>query len=63
MVEIIRNIIKLIAKFVQYLYNLKVDFIGGEKVLLGHVVVAFIFLIVIIYLILSAIGLNFGGDE
>lgn len=63
MVEIIRNIIKLIAQFTNYLYNLKIDFIGGEKVLLGHVVVAFIFLIVIIYLILSAIGLNFGGDE
>lgn len=63
MVEIIRNIINLISKFIQYLYNLKIDFIGGEKVLLGHVVVAFIFLIVIIYLILSAIGLNFGGDE
>lgn len=56
MVDIIKGFIDLVASFINWLFNLEIEFIGTSKVPLGIVVISFVFLIFCLYLILKAFG-------
>lgn len=55
MIEVIYSIIDLINNFINKLFNFKIDFANGEEVSIGIVVVAFIFFVLVVYLLINAI--------
>ena len=63
MIEVIYNMIDLIGSFINKLFNFQVDFVGGKNVPIGMIVVAFVFLIVAIYLIFKALGIIKESDN
>lgn len=63
MIEVIYQIIDLIIQFINSIFNFKIDFIDGESVPIGIIIVAFVFFVLVIYLILKAIGISGKDDE
>lgn len=63
MIEVIYQVIDLVIQFINNIFNFKIDFIDGEYVPIGIVVVAFVFFVLVIYLILKAIGISGKDDE
>lgn len=65
MIETIKAILDLLLQFINAIFNFEVDFVNGQTVKLGYIVVSFIFIITALYLILRAIGIKFnkGSDE
>lgn len=63
MIDIIKNFIDIIMRFINTLFFLKVELINGKEIALGYVVVAFIFIVVALYLILNAAGVIKKGDD
>lgn len=56
MVDIIKGIIDIAIRFVNWLFHLQVEFIGTTKISLGVIVSSFLFLVISLYLILKALG-------
>lgn len=56
MVDIIKGILDLSANFINSLFNFEVEFIGTTKVPLGVVIISFVFLVLVLYFILKALG-------
>ena len=56
MIEIIKNLLDMTVIFIDWLFNLQVEFIGTSKVSLGVIVISFLFLVISLYLILKALG-------
>ena len=63
MITIIRNVINLMINFLERLFWLRVDFFDGQKVALGYLVIAFIFIVYAMYFIFNALGLSKKGEE
>lgn len=63
MVDIIKSIIDLITSFINGIFNFQIEFIDGHPVAIGIVVIAFIFIVVSIYLIFKALGIIKESDE
>lgn len=64
MIDIIYKLIDLMTMYINAIFNLKIDFVNGEKVSLGIVVIAFIFIVLAIYLTLKGFGIiKDGGDS
>ena len=53
MIEVLNNILMLLSKFVNGIYNFQIDFAEGETVKLGDVVSVFITIVLIVYIILN----------
>lgn len=62
MIEIIKEIIKLIMTFINGIFYLEIDLTETVDVYLGVLVIAFLFIVLSIYFIFKAIGLIGGGD-
>jgi len=62
MIEIIKEIIKLITTFINGIFYLEIDLTETVDVYLGVLVIAFLFIVLSIYFIFKAIGLIGGGD-
>lgn len=63
MIEIIKNIIDLVSIFINGLFNLEIEFFENKHAPLGYIVIAFVVIIVAIYLIFDALGLKSKGDD
>lgn len=63
MIEIIKSIIDLISIFINGLFNLEIELFNSKHAPLGYIVIAFIVIIVAIYLIFDALGLKGKGDD
>lgn len=64
MVDIIKSIIDLLTQFINGIFNFQVEFIPGQNVAIGVIVVSFVFFVLSIYLILRALGIiKEGSDE
>jgi len=61
MYEIIEKILDMAADFINTIFMFKVDW-NGTDIVIGKIVVPFIFIALSIYLILDALGI-LGGDE
>lgn len=61
MVEVIRNFLNLCADFINKIFLFEVDF-NGSYVPIGKVVIAFLFLVLTIYFVLDALGINNEGE-
>lgn len=53
MIEIIKSIFDLMTSFISTIFDFKVEFFEGEKISIGIVVVAFVFLVFALYFILK----------
>ena len=62
MIEIIKEIIKLITTFINGIFYLEIDLTETVDVYIGVLVIAFLFIVLSIYFIFKAIGLVGGGD-
>lgn len=62
MIDIIKNTIDILSIFIIKIYNLNVEFETGKNVKLGTIVIAFVTIVIIIYLIFKSIGINKGDD-
>lgn len=63
MIDIIKSTINIMIQFIDTIFSLKIEFRSGEYVSLGVIVVSFIFIVVVLYLILSAVGIGKKGDD
>lgn len=63
MVDIIKSIIDLLAQFINGIFNFQVDFIPGQNISIGVIVVSFVFFVLAIYLILRALGIIKEGSD
>lgn len=57
MVEVIRNFLNLCADFINKIFLFEIDF-NGSYVPIGKVIIAFLFLVLTIYFVLDALGIN-----
>lgn len=62
MIEIAKNLFDLMIQAINGVFNFKIELVEGEPIELGIVVVAFVFIVVALYLILKAVGIV-GGDN
>lgn len=62
MIEIIKEIIKLITIFINGIFYLEIDLTETVDVYLGVLVIAFLFIMFSIYFIFKSLGLIGGGD-
>ena len=62
MIEIIKEIIKLITTFINGIFYLEIDLTETVDVYVGVLVIAFLFIVLSIYFIFKAIGLVGGGN-
>ena len=53
MIEIIKSIFDLMTSFISTIFDFKIEFFEGEKISIGIVVVAFVFLVCALYFILK----------
>ena len=53
MIEIIKSIFDLMTNFISTIFDFKIEFFNGEKISIGIVVVAFLFLVLALYFILK----------
>lgn len=53
MIEIIKSIFDLMTSFISTIFDFKVEFFEGEKISIGIIVVAFVFLVLALYFILK----------
>lgn len=63
MIEVLNNILMLLSKFINGIYNFQIDFAEGETVKLGDVVSVFITIVLIVYIIFNIFSRNKGGSE
>lgn len=63
MIEVLNNILMLLSKFINGIYNFQIDFSEGETVKLGDVVSVFITIVLIVYIIFNIFTKNKGGSE
>lgn len=63
MIEVIKNMFTLTVQLINGIFNFKIELVeGGEPISIGIIVVAFVFILLALYLILKACGI-IGGDE
>lgn len=57
MVEVIENFLDMCAEFINKIFLFEVDF-DGSFVPIGKIVLAFLFVVLTIYFVLDALGIN-----
>lgn len=57
MIEIIKKIIDLATTFINNMFLLEVEWEAGQTIAIGKIVVAFVFVVLTIYMICDALGL------
>ena len=62
MIEIIKNIFDLMTTFISTIFDFKVEFFEGEKISIGIIVVAFVYLLFALYFILKTFKV-IGDDD
>ena len=63
MIEIAQELFSMVAQFINWFFTLEIDLYQGQKISIGQLIVLFLFVIVALYLVLSAIGVVKGGGE
>lgn len=63
MIEIAQELFGMVAQFINWFFTLEIDLYQGQKISIGQLIVLFLFVIVALYLVLSAIGVVKGGGE
>ena len=61
MVEVIENFLDMCAEFINKIFLFEVDF-DGSFVPIGKIVLAFLFVVLTIYFVLDALGINNEGE-
>lgn len=57
MVEILEKFIDMSADFINYIFELKIEFRSGEDLQIGILVLAYVFMVYTIYYLFDAFGL------
>lgn len=63
MIECVREIIKIVTNFINWLFQLKIDITDDLTMSVGTLFLSFIVFVLIIYFVLKAIGIVKGDDQ
>lgn len=63
MIEIIKNLIDLMMKFIDGMFKLKIDLSPDFNISLGMLVIGFLVVVLSIYFLLIALGVISKGDD
>lgn len=63
MIDIIYKLIDLIKIFIDGIFNIQIEFINGQPVSLGIIILAYLFIIIAIYLVFKAVGIKKEEDD